>query len=104
MVHETYSRLLQQEQAKRLKTYAVDYAMAAWQETVDPSPDELVVMGVRADMYSDAHVQSGCACGDSAEKCGEMYAAMEYVESQEDPEAGNPMPRYPEDGVSPLDW
>lgn len=80
MTYETYSRLLAQEQAKRLKRYAVEYAQAAWQQTVDPSPDELVVMGVRADMYADAHVQSGCSCGESAEQCGEAYAAMEYVE------------------------
>ena len=75
------------ETQARLVAYAAEYAAAVWPDSEyrAPTEDELFVMEVRADGWSNQHnIQDSeyHQCGyESSTECGERAAAAEYVET-----------------------
>lgn len=61
---------------RRIARYVAEYAPSE----ARPSAEELRTADVRADRWSDAHVEGGCTCGLSPLECGERMAASEIVE------------------------
>lgn len=71
--------------ARRLRTFAADYARDVWPSLAyrAPSANEITTMEIRADGYSNAHVEgehAASGCTFSATECGLRAAAAEYVE------------------------
>jgi hypothetical protein len=74
--------------AERLASYAAEYSAAVWPDLpfAPPTADDLEYMEIRADGYSNAHVEGEhtvfelCKYADATE-CGLRSAAAEYVET-----------------------